>query len=128
MDTTEQNTGQSAHLPLESVPYSTITLVLGILSIIGCCIYGVTGLVLGIIALILASKGSKAYYNNPEKYNPGTWNNIKAGRVCAIIGIIFSILVIILLVTIISIVGWDAISDPDLMQKRIDELMEQYNP
>ena len=40
----------------QKLPNATAVLVLGILSIVTCCCYGVVGLILGIIALVLAKK------------------------------------------------------------------------
>ena len=45
---------------------ATLILVLGILSIVTCCCYGVLGLPIGIVALVLANKSTKIYIENPE--------------------------------------------------------------
>lgn len=79
----------------QSVPNSTAVLVLGIISIVGCFCYGIVGLILGIIALALASKGKRDYEQNPGAYTQASYNNLKAGRVCAIIGTSLSALYII---------------------------------
>lgn len=63
----------------------TASLVLGILSICFCCCYGVPGLILGIIGLICGIKGNKE-----SKSGVGT-----AGIICSIIGIIFSVFMVI---------------------------------
>lgn len=84
----------------EAVPNSTAALVLGIISIATCWLYGVPGIICGIIALILANNGSKAYNANPEKYTASSMNNLKAGRICGIIGLILSGLFIIYLVVV----------------------------
>ena len=62
------------------LPNATATLVLGILSIVICFICG-------IVALAISNKDVKMYRNNPELYSIASYNNIKAGRICAIIGI-----------------------------------------
>ena len=84
---------------------ATAVLVLGILSLVICGI----GVVLGIIALVLANKDIKLYNASPELYTPGSYNNTKAGRICAIIGLILQSLIIIFYVVwiayIISIAG-----------------------
>ncbi len=70
----------------EKVPNSVAVLVLGILSIICCYCIGIIGLILGIIAIILANKSKKAYDEDPSKYTLGSYKNMNAGRICAIIG------------------------------------------
>ena len=62
------------------LPNATATLVLGILSIVIC-------FVCGIVALAISNKDVKMYRNNPELYSTASYSNIKAGRICAIIGI-----------------------------------------
>jgi len=94
---------------LENAPNSVAVLVLGILSIVGCWCYGILGLILGIIALILAASGQKQYLENPEKYSKSSYANLKAGKICAIIGTIISSLFIIFIIlyftAIFSLVG-----------------------
>ena len=72
----------------KNLPNATAVLILGILSIITCCCYGIVGLIFGIIALVLAGKDSKLYHENPELYL--NYNNITIGKVLAIIGITLS--------------------------------------
>ncbi len=71
------------------LPNSTAVLVLGILSLVTCVFYGVIGIILSIIALILAKKDMELYKTNPAAYAI-SFKNLKAGRVCAIIGLILS--------------------------------------
>lgn len=69
-----------------NAPNAVASLVLGILSLaIGCL--GV-GLILGIIGLVLASKGTKEYNANPERYKGE--GMLKAGKIMSIIGIVLS--------------------------------------
>ena len=70
------------------LPNATATLVLGILSIVVC-------FVCGIIALVISNKDMALYRANPELYSVASYNNIKAGRICSIIGIILQLLGII---------------------------------
>ena len=78
----------------QDVPNSTLILVLGILAIPGCCCYGI-GLVFGIIALVLANSSIKQFNLNPSAYSISSLKNIKAGKVCGIIGLILNILYIV---------------------------------
>lgn len=78
------------------VPNSVAVLVLGICSIFpGCFCAGIIGIVCGIIALVLANKGMGAYKINPNSFTQASFNNLKAGRVCAIIGLSLSTLILI---------------------------------
>lgn len=78
------------------VPNSVAVLVLGICSIFpGCFCAGIIGIVCGIIALVLASKGMNVYKINPNSFTQASFNNLKAGKVCAIIGLCLSTLILI---------------------------------
>ena len=60
-------------------------MVLGIISIVMSFCYGIIGIVLGIIAIVLAKKDMKLYNENPEEYDG--FNNLNTGRICGIIGL-----------------------------------------
>ena len=77
----------------QKLPNATVVLVLGILSILTCCCWGIIGLILGIVALILAKKDIILYNENPELYDG--YSNINTGRVLAIIGIVLSSLYLV---------------------------------
>lgn len=70
------------------LPNSTLILVFGILSIIGCCCYGLLGVVFGIIALVMSKRAMEIYAANPELYTG--YQNVKTGRILAIIGLVLS--------------------------------------
>jgi len=107
----------------QPLPNATIVLILGILSIVFCCCYGL-GLVLGIIALVLAGKDRARYRSSPGSYTLGSYNNLNAGRVCAIIGTILSALLVIYMIWLIAILGIEALSDPTLMQERMKDMID----
>ena len=88
-----------------SVPNSTAILVLGILSIVTCWCWGIIGLIMGIIALVLASKANKEYLANPQAYNQGSYKNLQAGKICAIIGTSLSGAYFVFWIVYFSIVG-----------------------
>ena len=90
---------------LQQLPNSTAVLVLGILSIVGCTCYGIIGIILGIIALVLAGKSKILYETNPGMYSVASFNNLKAGRICAIIGVIISALYIIFFIIYLIVLG-----------------------
>lgn len=87
------------------VPNATPVLVLGILSIVFCWCYGIIGLALGIIALVLSSKGMSAYKAAPENYTKASYNNAKAGKICAIIGVSLSALYLTIILIYLIILG-----------------------
>jgi hypothetical protein len=84
-----------------NLPNGTAVLVLGILSIITCCCYGVIGLTLGIIALVLAKKDLKLYQESPELYL--NYKNINTGRILGIIGIVLSSISMIAFIFLLSL-------------------------
>ena len=105
------------------LPNSMIILVLGVLSIIGCCFYyGVPGITLGIIALILAYYASKNYASSPEKFTENSYKNMNAGKVCAMIAIVMSVIYLIFTLWMINKFGMETLSDPELLQERLQEL------
>lgn len=89
----------------QQLPNSTAVLVLGIISIVGCFCYGIIGLILGIIALVLASKANTLIEQNPGTYSESSVKNMKAGRVCAIIGTSISALYFVFLILYFIFVG-----------------------
>lgn len=89
----------------QQLPNSTAVLVLGIISIVGCFCYGLVGLVLGIIALVLAGKANVLYQQNPSNYSEASLKNLKAGKICAIIGTCLSGLYFVILVIYIAFIG-----------------------
>jgi len=89
----------------QNLPNSTGVLVLGILSIVFCFCYGLVGMVLGIIAIVLGNKANKLYNDNPNTYSESSYKNMKAGKVCAIIGVCLSSLYLVVIIIYIAIVG-----------------------
>ena len=104
IDNTNQNVMQQSGGQLP-IPNSTAILVLGIISIPTCICYGIIGIVIGIIALALAGKAKKIYMESPEQYTLQSFNNMKAGKICAIIGTILSSLWLVYYIFLIAIIG-----------------------
>lgn len=73
----------------KKTPSATGALVCGILSI---PLAGLVGIILGIIAISLSGSAIKTYEASPEKYTEASYKNAKAGKICGIIGIVFSAL------------------------------------
>jgi M penetrans paralogue family 26 len=89
----------------QTLPNSVGVLVLGILSIVFCFCYGIIGMTLGIISLIMANKAIKLYLSSPETYSESSYKNVKAGKICAIVGLCLSSVYIIFLIIYIGIIG-----------------------
>jgi len=104
----------------QKLPNSTLILILGILSILGCCCYGIPGLISGIIAIILANNATKIYKLAPDEYSD--YGNVKAGKIMAIIAIVLSILFIFMIVAVISFFGWETLQNPELLQEKLNEM------
>ncbi|MCY1505503.1 hypothetical protein D3C87_67850 [compost metagenome] len=69
----------------KQLPNATTVLVLGITSVVTSFCYGIFGIILGIIALVIAKKDMQLYRENPQEYDG--YQNLSAGRICAIIGL-----------------------------------------
>ena len=107
----------------QKLPNATLILVFGILSILTCCCYGVVGLILGIVAIVLAKKATDLYSENPEIYTG--IQNVKTGKILAIIGVSLSILYLLFVIWAIIVFGWENMQDQELMQEKIREMMGQ---
>jgi ABC-type phosphate transport system permease subunit len=90
----------------QPLPNANTVLILGIISILSCFWVTVIGLTLGIIALVMASKSNKLYQQNPNMYTPASYTNLKAGKICAIVGTCLSaIYLLIITIFVASIVA-----------------------
>jgi hypothetical protein len=107
----------------QKLPNGTAVIILGILSIVTCCCYGVLGIILGVVAIVLANKDARLYHANPELYS--NYSNIKTGKILAYIGIILSVIYLVYMVWIISAFGMEALQDPELMQQKMKEMFGQ---
>ncbi|MBS3807303.1 MAG: hypothetical protein KGY60_07350 [Bacteroidales bacterium] len=113
METTDTgNQATQGQRPAEGekqmLPNSTAVLVLGIVSIVGVlCTQGILGIVLGIIGLVLASSPMKELSQNPNLYTESSIKNLKAGRICSIIGVSLggAFLLLVFLLIILGLAG-----------------------
>lgn len=97
----------------QPLPNAVAVLILGVISIISACCYGIVGLICGIIAVVLGNKDMRLYRSNPQAYTLSSYNNMQAGRICGIIGLILSVLIMIFFIYVISVVGLENLQDPD---------------
>lgn len=88
----------------QNLPNANIVLVLGILSILLCWWHFISaaGIILGIIALVMANREKALYDSNPSRYTISSLNNVKTGRICAIVGITISVIVFVFVMLMIA--------------------------
>jgi hypothetical protein len=89
--------------PPQNLPHANAVLILGILSILLCWWHFISlaGIVLGIIALVMAKSEKALYYANPSHYTISSLNNVSTGRICAIIGLTISCIVFLFVILLI---------------------------
>ena len=95
----------------EDIPNSVGVLVMGIVSIATCWCYGIPGAVLGIITLILSKNANELYNANPNQYTLKSFNNLKAGKITAIIGLAISGLWVLYIIVVFLFYGFAALSE-----------------
>ena len=108
-----QNPQQNFFNQQTSLPNATAVLVLGIISIVGCFCYGIVGLICGTIALVLASKDMSKLRATPELFTEGSVKNLRAGKVCAIIGLCLSAVYLIFIIFLFATIGFEALKHPE---------------
>ena len=81
--------GYQYPMPGQSTGMAVAAMVLGIVSIPTCCIYGVPSLVCGILAVVFAGKAVQAIR---EGTMPRSAEGMaRAGKICGIVGIVLSV-------------------------------------
>ena len=92
---TDSHFNSSSSQP-QNLPNATATLVLGILYIVVCFICG-------IVALVISNKDIAMYKADPAQYTLASYNNIKAGRICAIIGLCLQVVCLIFYIAFFAV-------------------------
>lgn len=76
---------------------------MGIISIVTfCCCWGIFGIVLGIIAIVMSVSAERTYRENPDLFTLGSYKNMRAGKITAIIGLSISVVWAIAQIIIIA--------------------------
>lgn len=102
-----ENPQEPANPPVQQpLPNATAVLVLGILSILFGCCFSIVGVIMGIIAVVLANKDMKLYRENPDLYTQSSYNNLNAGRITAIIGLVIGAILLIYTIVLFSSGGF----------------------
>ena len=83
------------------------------------------GLALAIIGLVLTHKDLLIYNQSPDKFI--NYQTLNVGKILCIIGIVLSAIAILYFVWFFKMVGFDALSDPALMQEKMRQLQENSN-
>jgi len=115
----QEETSIFASQTQRSLPNASAVLALGIISIVGCCCYGLPGLVCAIVALILYAQDAKLYTANPELFTSSSYSNLRAGRICALVGLIPSILLVLFMIFIMITAGFGLLTNPQDYFKKI---------
>jgi len=92
--------------PKQQLPNATAVLVLGICSIVFSCV--IVGLILGIIGLVMSSKGRKMYKENPTMYEG--YGSLLGGFITSIIGTCIGGIYAIYWIIVVAIIGGSAYS------------------
>ncbi|MFY7811287.1 MAG: CCC motif membrane protein [Flavobacterium sp.] len=98
---------------MQKTPNYTAVLILGITSFIGCFCYGIVGVILSIIGIVLANKDLKLIADNPDVYS----KDVKTWKIICIIALVLSVLSLIITIISIAFVGFGSFNDPTEMQK-----------
>ncbi|HTL81368.1 MAG TPA: CCC motif membrane protein [Bacteroidia bacterium] len=88
-----------------TLPNAQAILVLGICSVVFSFCYGFLGVILGVIALVLGNKANEQYLQNPGMYTEASYSNVKAGRICGIVGLSLGALILIIVIFAIATVS-----------------------
>lgn len=101
-----------------NLPNASAVLTLGILSIVLCWCHGVIGIIMAVIALVLANRDLALYNANPGKYAQNSYSNVKTGRTVAIVGLVLAGLFLFILIISFIFLGlnfalfpWEIIED-----------------
>ena len=104
----------------QKLPNATAVLVLGILSILTCCCYGLFGWALAIVGLFLTNNDLKIYNAAPEKFV--NFKQLNTGKILCIIGVVLNAIMLLYFIWIIKMIGFEALQDPALLQEKLKEL------
>lgn len=111
----------------KKLPNSSAVLVLGILSICFCAAWGLPGLAMGIVALVLYKKDKAIYITDPEAYEQ-SYKNATAGKICAIIGVTLSALTFVMITLYFILLGTLFASFMGAFKAVLNTNNEHYRP
>lgn len=107
---------------MQKTPNLTAVMILGIVSFIGCCFsYGLVGVILAIIGIVLANKDIKLLQEHPNDYEA----SIKTWKTVNIISLVLSIIYLIMGIFVISLIGFDNLGNQEEINRIIMEKFGQ---
>jgi len=111
-----QSAGFQNNVVPQDLPNARLVLITGILSILFCWWHfiSVAGIILALISILVAQREKTRYYANPSGYSISSYNNVRTGRTCAIIGlcislIIFTFVILLLFGILVTLPFWGMI-------------------
>ncbi|MBW2961350.1 CCC motif membrane protein [Mesonia aestuariivivens] len=105
----------------QKLPNTTVALVLAIVAFLGCCCFGIGGIIPAGIALYLANKDKKKYEENPELYS--NYKQANTARTVAIIALVISC--VFLIYTIVNFVFFGGMEAYDTFLEEFQREMER---
>ncbi|SHI79244.1 hypothetical protein SAMN04488096_104298 [Mesonia phycicola] len=105
----------------QKLPNTTVSLILSIVAFLGCCCFGIGGVIPSGIALYLSNSDKKKYEENPELYS--NYKQSNTARTVAIVALILSAL--FLLYVIISFVFFGGAESYDIFMESFQREMER---
>lgn len=106
---------------MQKTPNHTAVMILGLTAFIGCCCYGIVGVILAIIGIVLANKDLQLIQENPGVYD----NSINTWKIVNIVALVLSVLSLLLTIWSISLVGFENINNEAEIQRIIQEKFGQ---
>ena len=103
----------------KKLPNATVVLILGIFSILSCCCYGLPGVIMSIVGIILYNKDKKLYNESPGIYT--NYNSLHTGFILSIIGIVLNILSLIYIIAVIIMFGTGVFDDPEQLREFFEQ-------
>lgn len=107
----------------QKLPNATAVLVLGIISIVTVCCYGIISIITGAVGLYLASKDGTLHKANAGMYS--NFSTLNTGKILCIIGLILGVLYLGLVVAMFAMFGLEGMQDQDLMRERLEGMFGQ---
>jgi hypothetical protein len=106
---------------MQKTPNHTAVMILGLTAFIGCCCYGIVGVILAIIGIVLANKDLQLIQENPGVYD----NSISTWKIVNLVALVLSVLSLLLTIWSISLVGFENINNEAEIQRIIQEKFGQ---
>jgi len=106
---------------MQKTPNHTAVMILGLTSFIGCCCYGIVGIVLATIGIVLANKDLNLIQENPGVYD----NSVKTWKIVNIIALVLSILTVLMMIWYINLIGFENLGNEAEIQRIIEEKLGQ---